>query len=208
MKKTALLSFMVMFAATGLYAQSASELLNKVSKNYQSIAAYYIKFEFHDSNHPETETGDLYASKDKYSVQIMDIRQMYDGKNLYTISKEDKEVTVSQPSPDSNDFLSPTKILNIYKDNFEASMDKTGTANGKKVQYLKLTPKSKTEIDYAIVGIYTDNHTLYNYREYYGVGNSREFTVKEYLENLIIPKALFKFDQSKYEKDGYIVTPI
>ena len=31
---------------------------------------------------------------------------------------------------------------------------------------------------------------------------------KDYLENLIIPKPLFKFDKSKYESDGYIVTQI
>lgn len=208
MKKLFLFSSVFLLAAIGLKAQSADDILDKVSRNYQKLAAYYIKFEFTDSENQKTETGELFAAKEKYNVEVMDIRQMYDGKSLYTISKEDKEVTVSQPSPDSDDFLSPTKILNVYKSNFKVSLSKTETVNGKKVQYLKLTPKSKSDIDYAQIGIYTDSNTLYNYKEFYPGGGSRSFVVKEYLENLIIPKALFKFDKSKFEKDGYIVTPI
>jgi len=208
MKKLFLFSFAFLFAAIGAKAQSADELLEKVSKNYQKLAAYYVRFEFTDSENQNTETGELFAAKEKYNVEVKDIRQMYDGKSLYTISKEDKEITVSQPSPDSDDFLSPTKILNVYKSNYNASLAKAETVNGKKVQYLKLTPKSKSDIEYAQIGIYTDGNTLYDYKEFYPGGGSRTFVVKEYLENLIIPKALFKFDKSKYEKDGYIVTPI
>ena len=46
------------------------------------------------------------------------------------------------------------------------------------------------------------------YNEYLNSGETRSIKVKEYLESLIIPRALFKFDQSKYEKDGYIVTQL
>lgn len=197
-----------MMGTSFLTAQTASELLNKVSNTYQNANSYYIKFNMTDNQGSATESGELFAAKEKYSLEIIDIRQMFDGKTLYTITKDDKEVTVSKPDADSNDFLSPTKVLNFYKTNFKAVMDKTETVNGKKVQFLKLTPKEKSEVEYALIGIYTGENTLYQYKEFLTGGINRTITVKEYLENLIIPKALFKFDQSKFEKDGYIVTPI
>lgn len=202
--------FLLIFITISVFgnAQTAEAILDKVGKTYQNASSYYIKFEFSDNENQAKEIGELFASKEKYNVELMDIRQMFDGKSLYTVSKEDKEITVSQPSSESNDFLSPTKILNIYKTNFKVALDKTENIDGKKVQYLKLTPKKNSEIKFAIIGIYLDSNTLYSYKETYGNNAYRIFTVKEYMENLIIPKALFKFDQSKYEKDGYIVTPL
>lgn len=189
-------------------AQTAREWLDKVSDTYHTVSTYYIKFEVKESGNPDTETGELFASKSKYSLDVMSINQMYDGKKLYTVSKEDKEVTVSSPAPDSDDLLTPTKVLNMYKSGYTASLDKSATVAGKKIQYVRLKSASNQEIDYITVGINKDNSTLSEYKEVYKNGSWRSITVKDYLENLIIPHTLFKFDQSKYENDGYIVTRI
>lgn len=190
------------------FAQTAQEWLDKVSRNYNSIPTYYIKFEIKESNNTKPETGELYAAKDKFSLDVMGISQMYDGKKLYTVSREDKEVTVSVPAAGSDDLLTPTKVLKMYKSGYTASLDKSASVSGKKIQYVKLMPAGNSEIEYITVGIDKDNSTLYEYKESYKNGFSRTITVKDYLENLIIPRTLFKFDQSKYENDGYIVTRI
>jgi len=189
-------------------AQTAQEWLNKVNDNYQNASTYYIKFEVKESGNPESETGELFASKNKYSLDVMGISQMYDGKRLYTVSKEDKEVTVSNPAPGSDDLLTPTKVLNMYESGYTASLDKSATVAGKKIQYVRLKSASQQEIDYITIGINKDDSTLSEYKEVYKNGTWRSITVKDYLENLIIPHTLFKFDQSKYENDGYIVTRI
>lgn len=189
-------------------AQTAQEWMDKVSENYQKIPNYYIKFELKESGTQNTHTGELFASRDKYSLDVMDIMQMYDGKMLYTVMKEDKEVTISSPSPDSDDLLTPTKILKMYKSGFQLNLGKSETIGGEKIQFIKLTPTENSDIESILVGVNVKNNSLAQYKEFYKNGSSRFITVKEYLENLIIPRALFKFDQSKYEKDGYIVTSI
>lgn len=208
MRKLILFGFVFGLFGLVVNAQSADEWMDKVSNTYQKSQSYYIKFEMTDSQSPKAETGELFASKEKYNVEILDIRQMYDGKNLYTVSKEDREVTVSQPKKDGNDFLSPVKIINLYKSNFKTELNKSEAVKGLKIQYIKLTPKTKSEIEYAVIGINTKDASLYSYKEFYSGGGSRYFVVKEYLENVIVPRALFKFDQSKYEKDGFVVTAI
>jgi len=208
MKKFVFSILASMLAFGFLNAQTAQQWMDKVSENYQKIPTYYIKFELKESGAQKAHTGELFAAKERYSLDVMDIKQIYDGKMLYTVSKEDKEVTVSTPEPDSDDLLTPTKILKMYKSGFQLSLGKTETIAGEKIQFIKLIPTTNSEVESILVGVNVKNNTLQQYKEFYRNGNSRFITVKEYLENLIIPRALFKFDQSKYEKDGYIVTSI
>lgn len=198
--------FLLIFQFT--FAQTAKEWMDKVSETYSKIPTYYIKFEVKESGSSKAETGELFAAKEKYNLEVMGINQMYDGKTLYTISEEDKEITLSNPEPGSDDLLTPTKVLNLYKTGYTLSLDKSATVSGKKIQYIKLKPTQSSEVSSILVGINKENSTLYEYKETYPNGSTRTITVKDYLENLIIPRTLFKFDESKYENDGYIVTRI
>ena len=208
MLKILLSSFFTLSLVLSVQAQTAQEWLDRVSNTYNQASSYYINFEFQFNEGDEVQIGELFAVKEKFSLQVMDITQMYDGKLLYTISKDDKEVTILKPDENSNDFLTPTKILYTYKNNFTPTLDKTTTIDGVKVQQIKLTPKQSNEYDYIIIAIDVSTKTIKMYNEYLNSGETRSIKVKEYLESLIIPRALFKFDQSKYEKDGYIVTQL
>jgi len=208
MLKILLSSFFALSLVLSVQAQTAQEWLDRVSNTYNQASSYYINFEFQFNEGDEVQIGELFAVKEKFSLQVMDITQMYDGKLLYTISKDDKEVTILKPDENSNDFLTPTKILYTYKNNFTPTLDKTTTIDGVKVQQIKLTPKQSNEYDYIIIAIDVSTKTIKMYNEYLNSGETRSIKVKEYLESLIIPRALFKFDQSKYEKDGYIVTQL
>ena len=208
MLKILLSSFFALSLVLSVQAQTAQEWLDSVSNTYNQASSYYINFEFQFNEGDEVQIGELFAVKEKFSLQVMDITQMYDGKLLYTISKDDKEVTILKPDENSNDFLTPTKILYTYKKNFTPTLDKTTIIDGVKVQQIKLTPNQSNEYDYIIIAIDVSTQTIKMYNEYLKSGETRSIKVKEYLESLIIPRALFKFDQSKYEKDGYIVTQL
>lgn len=208
MLKILLSSFFALSLGLSVQAQTAQEWLDSVSNTYNQASSYYINFEFQFNEGDEVQIGELFAVKEKFSLQVLDITQMYDGKLLYTISKDDKEVTILKPDENSNDFLTPTKILYTYKNNFTPTLDKTTTIDGVKVQQIKLTPNQPNEYDYIMIAIDVSTQTIKMYNEYLKSGETRSIKVKEYLESLIIPRALFKFDQSKYEKDGYIVTQL
>ena len=208
MLKILLSSFFALSLVLSVQAQTAQEWLDSVSNTYNQASSYYINFEFQFNEGDEVQIGELFAVKEKFSLQVMDITQMYDGKLLYTISKDDKEVTILKPDENSNDFLTPTKILYTYKKNFTPTLDKTTIIDGVKVQQIKLTPNQSNEYDYIMIAIDVSTQTIKMYNEYLNSGETRSIKVKEYLESLIIPRALFKFDQSKYEKDGYIVTQL
>ncbi|MFA5619919.1 MAG: LolA-like putative outer membrane lipoprotein chaperone [Weeksellaceae bacterium] len=208
MKKFGLLAIVAFLSSGFLQAQTAIELLNQLSETYMKIPTYYIKFDFKENKNSKPVTGELFAAGEKYNLKIMDIQQMYNGKSLYTITKDDKEVTVSVPDSDSDDFLSPTKVLRMYKSGYNMELGKTAVLDGTNLRYVKLTPIETSEISFAELAINTDNMTLSSYTETLKNGDTREIIVKEFLKNLVIPNAVFKFDKSKYENDGYVVTEL
>lgn len=207
--KNYIFAFLTLFLFSSIVdAQNAKELLDEVSNTYMRIPTYYIKFEVKESGNSKAEIGEVYAAKEKYYLDIMGVNQIYNGKTLYTISKEDKEVTISTPDKNSDDLLTPVKILNMYKNGYKYELGKSNNIDGSKIQFINLTPTGNSEISQISVGINAKTKTIHQYKESYKNGTSRTITVKDYLENLIIPKPLFKFDKSKYESDGYIVTQI
>ena len=209
--KKILFSFIFLFIGFGIVnAQSAKAMLDNVYKKYQNTQSYYIKFNFEHGNGGKTsqQDGEVYSSKQKFNLNVKDTNQIFDGKKLYTISKEEKEVVISNAS-NSDDFLTPTKVLNSYKTGYQYSLDKKQNIGGQSIQFVKLTPTAQNaSMKYSILGINTKNNQIYSYQEFSKDGSKTTITVKEYLENLIIHKDYFNFDQKKYKSNGYIVTQL
>src|SRR5690606_41274119 len=95
MKKNVFFLLAFLFLTTLLPAQTAQQWMDKVSENYKKIPTYYIKFDLKESENPKTFTVELFAARERYSLDVMDIKQMYDGKNVYTVSNKENEVSVS-----------------------------------------------------------------------------------------------------------------
>src|SRR5690625_6189102 len=166
MLKILLSSFFALSLVLSVQAQTAQEWLDSVSNTYNQASSYYINFEFQVYEGDEVQIGELFAVKEKFSLQVMDITQMYDGKLLYTISKDDKEVTILKPDENSNDFLTPTKILYTYKTNFTPTLDKTTTIDGVKAQQINYTPKQSNEYEYKIIEVHIATKTIKMYNKY------------------------------------------
>ena len=191
-------------------AQSAKQVLDNVYNKYQNAQSYYIKFDFEHQNKGNTQkkSGEVYSAKQKFNLNVDETNQIFDGKKLYTIAKDEKEVVISNAS-NTEDFLTPTKVLNSYKIGYHYTLDKKQTIGGQTIQFVKLTPTTQNAtVKYSILGVNTKNNQIYSYQEFGKDGSKTTISVKEYLENLIIHKDYFNFDQKKYKSKGYIVTQL
>jgi len=210
MKKT-FFSFILLLIGVGMVnAQTAKQMLDNVYNKYQNAQSYYIKFDFEHLNSGKTshQSGEVYSAKQKFNLNVNDVNQIFDGKKIYTISKDEKEVVISNAS-NTEYFLTPSKVLNSYKTGYQYSLDKKQTIGGKPIQFIKLTPTSQNAtMKYSVLGVNSKNNQIYSYQEFSKDGSKTTITVKEYLENLIIHKDYFNFDQKKYKSKGYIVTQL
>lgn len=209
MKKLLFLFLSTIFTLT-TYAQDAKAkaLLDEVStkaKNYKNISIdFKYVLENTEENIKQETRGDVIMEGEKYRLNILGITRIFDGQSLYSISPEDEEVTVSKVSNEDQNTITPSKMLSFYEDGFTYKMDIEQNVQGRKIQFVKLTPiDSSSEIKYVLLGI--DNKTKHIYRliEIGKNGTKTTLTVNSFKTNETLSKSLFTFDQEKY-KDYYI----
>lgn len=202
---------LILAITTGLaQAQSPEQILDKVATQHKKNVNYFIAFDY-ELNNPKTgvsqkETGEVYTAKKKYNLSLLGIKQIYNGKKLYTIDKETQEVIITNPKDNDDDLITPTKVLDMYKNGFKLSLDQKKTIKGNPIQYIKLVPEKKSDIKHYLVGVNTNNNTLYQYQSVNQENTKTTLTITKYLENLIIPKNIFKFNNKEYIKKGYFIT--
>tara|TARA_R110000868_G_scaffold10263_1_gene50247 strand:- start:917 stop:1552 length:636 start_codon:yes stop_codon:yes gene_type:complete len=207
MKKTITLLF-ITIAFSGFSQNKAKALLNNVSEKVKSYDNISIDFKYvleNTSENIKQETkGDVIMQAEKYKLNILGITRLFDGKTLYSISPEDEEVTMSSESNNEEDAITPSKMLSFYEDGYTYALDIEQNIQGRKIQYVKLTPiDSNSEINYILLGIDANTKHIYNLITVGKNKTKTTLTVNSFKTNEPLSKTLFTFDASKYQ-DYYI----
>ena len=199
---------LLLIASNGFAQNNAKSLLNDVSKKVKSYENIAIEFKYVLENTAEKikqETkGDVIMQGEKYKLNILGVTRLFDGKKLYSISSEDEEVTISSENDNEEAAITPSKMLSFYEDGYTYKLDIEQNINGRKIQYVKLTPiDSNSEIKYILLGIDNQTKHIYNLIQVGKNGTETTLTVNSFKTNEPLSKSLFTFDANKY-KDYYI----
>ena len=199
---------LILIASNGFAQNNAKSLLNDVSKKVKSYENIAIEFKYVLENTAEKikqETkGDVIMQGEKYKLNILGVTRLFDGKKLYSISIEDEEVTISSENDNEEAAITPSKMLSFYEDGYTYKLDIEQNINGRKIQYVKLTPiDSNSEIKYILLGIDNQTKHIYNLIQVGKNGTKTTLTVNSFKTNEPLSKSLFTFDANKY-KDYYI----
>ncbi len=211
MKKYILFTFS--FFSSFSYSQidtDAQQLLNKVSENIKSYDNIYINYAYTLNNIEEdinyTNRGSFVTENENWRFEMLGITRIFDGDNLYTISPDDEEVTISSQNPEDETTITPNKMLYFYEEGYYFEMGDVkyiGNTNfRKKIQYVKLIPMdSEADIKFIDLGIDTEFNQIYEVVE---TGKNETITTISIIDfefNVNLNKQLFVFDSAMYE--GY-----
>src|SRR5690606_10198521 len=207
LKSTITLLFTIL-ALNSFSQNKAKTLLNEVSQKVKSYQNISIDFKYVLENSSEKikqETrGDVVLQGEKYKLNILGVTRLFDGEKLYSISPEDEEVTISSQNDDSEDNITPSKMLSFYEDGYTYALDIEQNVQGRKIQYVKLTPiDSNSEINYILLGVDSQTKHIYTLVQIGENGTKTTLTVNSFKTNEQLPKTLFTFDSTKYN-DYYI----
>ena len=202
--------FIILLSITNVYSQidlKAEELLKRVSFNIDNAKNYSINFSYQlDDNINQLTKGSVIISKDNYFLDFMGIKQICDSSFIYTIVPENEEVMISEISEEDSQTISPSKILNFYRQGYTIELDESKNENNFKIQYIKLTPiDSNSDVSHLYLGI-NSNYNIYKVIE---IGKNKSktiFKVNKILYNIDLEKDIFTFDKNKYE--GYYIERI
>lgn len=209
MKRAILVMFTVLISivANAQDEAKAKALLDEVYNKVMSYDNISVDFKFDLKNdeagiNQETR-GDVTLSGNKYVFNYLGAKQLFDGKKVYTIVPENEEVTIEDQSDDEN-AMTPSKMLTFYKEGHNYAWDILQNVQGRKIQYVKLTPiDSNSEIKSRLLGIDVGTKHIYKLIETGKNGTKTTITVNSFKTNQPLSSTLFTFDANKYDEEGY-----
>lgn len=196
-----------------IQAQDASKLLNEVSAKVKSYENIKIEFKYTLDNEKENvrqdTRGDVTLKGDRYLLNMLGTTRLFDGKKIYTIVPEDDEVTISTYNASDDKDITPSKMLTFYENGYRSKMDIVQNVQGRKIQYVKLTPISNSaEIKNILLGIDVQTKHIYKLIQTDAKGTKYTLTVQSFKTNEPLSKTLFTFDEAKYAQNGYYINKL
>lgn len=183
--------------------KKAKTLLDEVTKKIKSYDNIVIDFKYSLNNSKEkinqNSKGSVILQGNKYVLNFMGITKIFDGKKTYTIVPEDEEVSISNVNDSEEKAITPSKMLTFFNSGYKFTWGELQTINGKKIQYIKLTPNNtRDQRKEILLGIDTQTKTINNLIEIGKNGTKTTLTVNSFKTNQTLPKNQFTFVASKY----------
>ena len=149
MKKIILFTVLFLNVITFAQDKKAQELLNEVTEKIKSYKDISINFNYSLENVKEkikqNSNGKVLLKKNLYRLDFMETTKIFDGKKSYIIVPEDEEVSISKYDEADESAITPSKMLTFFKEGYNYKIDALKTINGRKIQYVKLTPISNKD---------------------------------------------------------------
>ncbi len=211
--KTLKLVLASLLITIGVNAQSkATKLLNKVSAKVEGYKNMTIDFSSKFVNKEAgildeaPINGKIIISGEKYNLDYLGNKFIFDGKNLAVINNEEQEISTSKGDMDEDGFIYPSKLVSFYKTGFNYKLGKLKTIAGRKIQYIEFTPiDKKSKMRHISLGVDAKTKHIYQLIQTGLNGATTTLTILKFKGNQPISNNLFKFDKAKYQKLGYLI---
>ncbi len=217
MKKITIL-FLSIFLTTVTFSQNsekAKSLLDEVSTKMGAYKNMSINFSQTLSNadagimegdEPPIR-GQISLQGEKYSLNYLGNKFIFDGKKLYVINNDEKEITVTDGDMGGDDgFIYPSKLLTFYKEGYNFEMGKLENLNGRKIQFVTLNPiDSQSDITKVELAIDAKTTHIYKLIQTGSNGSKTTFTITEFKSNQTLSNNYFSFDEAKYKKLNFSI---
>lgn len=185
-----------------VFAQSdpkAKEILDKAAAKFKAYPAAEIDFSMAMENKSEdineSHAGKAWMKGNLYKLNLMDVENYYDGKNIYTYMPEVQEVNIKNPSDEEEGFLNPTSLFDIHNQGFNQKL--ISNANG--VAYIELYPKEKKNFEKIGVWVNPASSSIQKVTSFGKDGNNVIITINHIKQlNPAPADSFFKFDTSKH----------
>lgn len=215
--KKLLLSIIAVMSTIFVFGQNdptAKKLLEEVSKKYNSYKTIQSDFSLsvQDANKKTySDAGIMYFNKPKkqYAIILKDQEVISNGKSVWNISKDIKEVQVTEAEND-NSTIGPNNLFTFYQTGYKYTMmdDEKYTSNGK-TEVLKVVELSPidTKTNYFKIKIRVNSNKHIHDVTIFDKSNNRfTYTIKSlYLGKNLAP-SLFTFDKASYP--GYEIVDL
>lgn len=121
------LSILLLTFSQHLFAENATDVIKRISKEYSAANHFTITFELSSGSISSTK-GTLYVLDDRYAVETPIATIVFDGKTRYNYIKKSNEIYIDTPQASTSNLLeSPRKLLSLpYNSELTIETEKDG----------------------------------------------------------------------------------
>ena len=150
----------------------------------------------------QIQKGQLKIMGSNFHLSLPDQKMICDGKALYIILSDAKEVQILPLGDEGMTKLSPVDLLNQYCGNdFLSALQGKAKEDGKEVLHLEFTPVDKTEDLFKVRVSYLESQNeIYRIKTFSKDGSRMTLTATNYNFTESLPSHLFTFDEIQYQK--------
>ena len=212
LKSTLFVLFILTFAS--LQAQEdkkAKAILDKLSAKTKAYTSIRTEFSYSlvnkDRKINNSQFWKLLLKGDKYRLDMGDQLIISDGKTMWKILKNDKEVEISTPSA-KEDALNPKNIFTMYEKGFKFKYIKEEKLGSKIVHVIDLFPIIPKEKDYNSIRLFIDKTALQVLKsEIKGKnGNVYTYDIKKFSTNETVDEGQLTFKKAEFP--GYEINDL
>jgi outer membrane lipoprotein-sorting protein len=183
----------------------AKAILDKVRKKYEAYNSLEMSFTLNmelAEQPKQTQKGKLARQGSKYRVEMPMQSVISDGKALWVIFPQNKEVQINpMPAPDEDgNFFSPETFFNFYnKGKFAYVLVNEYAQGGKTLQQIEFKPLDKN-FDYSKLRMEVDKKTndIASVKAFGKDGSRFTLTISQLTPNKTFASGYFTFDKAKY----------
>lgn len=203
MHKIFFLASLLPMLAFSQFDPKALEILESLSKKYESIKSYKADFVYELENQQakvnEKFEGQIFVKGNKFNLKLGNQEIINNGSTVWTFLKDENEVNISDYNPEE-DEITPTKIYTIYKQGFKYLYVEDEKVKGTTLQVVDLVPENKQKSFFKIrLWVNGKDKSIFRWKIFEKNGNRYLYTVNNFSANEKLEDAQFTFDKSKYK---------
>jgi outer membrane lipoprotein carrier protein len=198
------LILITLFVGGTLFAQSdkdAEKLLENVVSKTSSYKDFKAELAYtmvnKEMNIDEKKQGVIFIEGDKYRIEMEGQVIISDGKTIWTYLKDSDEVMISNME-DSDESVSPTKILTTYNKDFKAKFSSDPKYKNSDLKMIDLKPNNGNQFENMSILVNQKNLSLESFSLLDKNGNIFTYHIISLTPNIALPANTFSFNEADY----------
>lgn len=190
-----------------LFAQQdaqATKILDALSAKHKAYKTVVVDFDLLNddatNNVHDKKSGTVKMKGEKYILNLFGVIKKCNGKNIWSIKKDDKQVDKDVFNAKSNGGLKINEIFTIYKKGYKYKYMGEKNLNGKVYLAIDLYPEQGNDSQYKRITLFIDKKSKELYKLEFAEKRSTRITsivVKKLTTNTNIPDADFEYIEKK-----------
>ncbi|HLR00295.1 MAG TPA: outer membrane lipoprotein carrier protein LolA [Sphingobacterium sp.] len=183
--------------------ESAEKILQQVSEKYDAYKTLQSNFtflaEFAEEGN-QRDKGIMYLDKtrDSYQINLESQKIISDGKAVWSILPEDKEVQITNPVSDE-ESIGPNNIFTFYQKGYKyITMEDEFTQDNKRLKVIELSPENTQQNYFKIKLRINDNLHIHDVKIFDKSGARYTYTISNLYVNHKINRKKFTFQKEEF----------